>query len=730
MKVIFVFLLVLMFGFLQAQNRQTDSLLDIVNSKEKVAYRAEALFSLFDLNKKNDLPKASDYVKQALNLSIKAKYKKGIAESHNRIGLAYKYNADYHKSIEEFNKAIIIFGEINDQRGLAKSFNNIALSLTRLGKFDEALNNHRQAYQIRVKIKDSLAIAASLHNFGLVHELIGNYLRALNYYQQAYQLKLKLGDEKSAGITLGNIGNIYVYENDYENAIDYYRKSLKSRLKYNNQRGAAIIISNIGVVFKELGKIDSSLAYYQKALALNNELENKEGMANQLGNIGAIYIKKREYKKAEKYLKESFDMAKSINNHTLICNALANLGGLFIETKNYDLAIQYLEESFDLALELGDKRMKQSIYESYVKLYAEKGDYQKAYEYSNKFNALKDTLESAEIKKLQTKFNNAEQDREIELQEKHIKLLEKDKTIANTNQKMLLLGIAFILFIVIISTIFIIYRFNIKQKVLETTLAQKKVIDEKNKDITDSISYASKIQNAIMPGAESFLENFENTFGIILPKDIVSGDFCWTYSKGIYKYIATVDCTGHGVPGAFMSMLGVTFLNQIVEKSKDTEPGSILNQLHIKITKALKQTTETDSNKDGMDIALCRISEKGVLEFAGAYNPLIVVRNKELIEIKADRFSIGGGMPEEKKFKTHKLDIKRGSWCYLFSDGFQDQFGGPDTKKFTIKRLRELLLEINSKNNAEQYKIVKDTFVNWKGSEKQTDDVTFVAFQV
>lgn len=278
------------------------------------------------------------------------------------------------------------------------------------------------------------------------------------------------------------------------------------------------------------------------------------------------------------------------------------------------------------------------------------------------------------------------------------------------------------------------YRQNLEEMVrvrTEQVMLQKEIIEKKNEDITASINYASRIQEAMLPSIERMKMVIPNLFVSFKPKDIVSGDFYWFAEKDGKIIISAIDCTGHGVPGAFMSMVGDANLNQIINLDAITRPDIILNKLHLRVRQALKQAETL--NRDGMDMAICVIDRyRKIIEIAGAKNPVIYVQNNEVIQLKTDRHPIGGEQKEDQRiFSKQTISLETPATIYLFSDGFQDQFGGPENKKFMIKNLRELLFEIHQKPFDEQKEILDKTFEDWKGDDyKQTDDMLIVGFRV
>lgn len=264
-----------------------------------------------------------------------------------------------------------------------------------------------------------------------------------------------------------------------------------------------------------------------------------------------------------------------------------------------------------------------------------------------------------------------------------------------------------------------------ERKLIETD------IHNKNKKIADSINYARRIQGAILPNNFLINKYLPQSFILYKPKDVVSGDFPWFLKIDDIIYIAAVDCTGHGVPGALLSLIGYFLLNDIVRSRNIEDPGEILDQLDEGVTETLRQGEDDSRTKDGMDIALCRIDTKNkTVQFAGAHRPLYIVKNNEMEEIKGNKFAIGGGIyKNQTNFSTYKIELEGGDSFYICSDGFPDQFGGPDNRKFGPKRLRELIMQNHLKDSTETYKIFNNEWENWKGDEKQTDDVLLIGIK-
>jgi serine phosphatase RsbU (regulator of sigma subunit) len=269
----------------------------------------------------------------------------------------------------------------------------------------------------------------------------------------------------------------------------------------------------------------------------------------------------------------------------------------------------------------------------------------------------------------------------------------------------------------------------VEQDLIAKISEQKDKIEQQQKELGESLEYASSIQSALLPDLRYFRKIFPDSFILFKPRDIVSGDFYWYARKGNRVAVTAADCTGHGVPGAFMSMLGISFLNEIVSKCIP-RPNTILNRLRESVMKALHQTGDIHENKDGMDIALCVVDLEGMtMEYSGAFNPLYLVRNGNLLETRGDKMPIGINAIVEKSFTNHSVKLEKGDLVYLFTDGYADQFGGPEDKKFRYSQLKELLLKISRKSMETQQKELERSFIRWKGDTEQLDDVLLIGLK-
>lgn len=702
-----VFLLLLLLGqskFISAQKTEIDSLVQLLNTSSEIE-KIDILNAL-SLKYVDKIPdKAIAYAKQARTISENLKADIKIGNSCLNIARGYYSKSDNTNALAFLNLAQNYFIKQNDKTGLAEVFNVIGNIQTDVSNSKAALDYNLKALKIREELNDSMAIASSLINLGKVY----------------YNLK------------------------DYKKANEYYTQSLIIREKINDEAGIAACYNNIANVYGDQGENQKALEFFQKSLTLKEKLGNKKGIAYTLNNIGSIYTALDNHTKAREYYLKSYEIKKEINDARGILSSLTNIGASYYYADDLNNAVKYFLLSSAQANEIGAKDIELSGYQNAAETYMQLKDFKKAAEYFSQSLSLKDSILSIESTKalheMQAKFNFEKQEKEIKIlkQETEIQALDVARTRLIKN--------GFIIgFILILIIAFIIYnRYQIKQKANKKLEFQKQEItrqhnelnvaygqiEAKNKDITDSIKYAKRLQEAILPTAE-----FERTFsnnGFILykPKDIVSGDFYWMWKKNHLIFIAAVDCTGHGVPGAFMSIVGHNLLNQAVKEHNLTTPSLILDEVNKGITQTLRQYEEESTVKDGMDISLCCLNTDTLeLQYAGAFNPLWIIRNNSIQEITADKFPVGTFIGEKlNRFKNNTIQLNKGDKFYMFTDGYADQFGGPKGKKFKYKQLQELLLKNASISLDKQKRELDLAFISWIGQLEQIDDVLIIGIQ-
>jgi len=582
-------------------------------------------------------------------------------------------------------------------------------------------------------------------NIGNAYSRKGDYPKALDHYLKALKMAEELKEKVRIGNIYGNMAAVYMSQGEFSKCLDYNLKSLKIRQDLSDKAGIGMSYCNIGVLYidmSEKGKVTNkdslceiALDYYLKALELAKEVGDKDQVAGLQGNIGnAYYIqanahtnpeqKEALYNKAFDYYLKAMKMSEELGAKASNAVWHGNIGSLYADRKKYADGEKYLLKAIELSAEIGLINEERIFEELLTDLYTKTNRYQLALEHHKKSTALKDTLFN---EKKEKDITRREMNYEFEKKEAAAKAeQEKREAVQQAEAKRQQIIIWFTVAVAIVVALFALFIF----RALRITQNQKKIITEKNQHITASINYAKRIQDAILPSKEDFKNCFSDHFLFLKPKDIVSGDFYWMSSQNGNTVVAVADCTGHGVPGAFMSMIGNTLLNEIVNEKHITQPADILNRLNEGIVHALRQ--ESSSQDDGMDIAVCMFEkDKGKITFAGANQSLYIVADNSIHKTEGDFFAIGSMFGKKDfLFSQQEVLLKAGASVFLSSDGFADQRGGEEGKKFSSKLLSRLFIELAPMDGEQQYNHIQNTFNAWKGNHSQIDDVLVMGIKI
>lgn len=642
-----------------------------------------------------------------------------------KIALAYRrYNIDSaffygEKALKGAKAANSVYHE-------AEAYDCIGRAHQKNSDFGKALEYYKLYLAAAQKSGDKMQVADAYHGIGTVYLYQGLYEKSLENYYKAIKYNEETGNKTWMANDYANIGIIQMRQKLYKEAIATYNKILKIYEELNDQSGIATCYKNIGVCYAEQKENDLALEYYFKSLKIEKEL-NKEDIAGAYTNIASVYVNMQKREEAEKYFNMAYDLVRDTEDSYSKVYCLRGLGEINLDRGENQKALSYFQETVKICEEAGMNYELMDSYESLSLAYAKLNDHKNAYRYERLKSALKDTIHNEQntnaIVEMQTKYDTEKKEKELELQSE--KLKNQDTEIEN--QKLInYFSAAGLLFVIVI--VVIVIRNN-KQKQRINTL-----LEVRNRDITDSINYAQRIQKAILPSVELRQEIFPESFLVFIPKDVVSGDFYWYGEKNGKKIVAAVDCTGHGVPGAFMSMMGYAFLNEIISERGITAPDQILNELRNLVIRTMKQTGASGEAKDGMDISLVSIDTiNNTLECSGANNPLWICRkNKhDAMEVIApEKRSIGYHLGKGLPFAKNVINIEQGDVIYLFTDGYADQFGGPKGKKFKYKPLQNLLLKMTDLPMNEREEVLNKTFMDWKGSLEQVDDVCVLGIKI
>ncbi len=621
-----------------------------------------------------------------------------------------------------------------------------------------AIDYINQAIQIANNSDNSALLGRSYYLLGTITTHDTEKDKALDYLLKGLKLFEKLGDEVRINDGYLHIANYFYDIGAYEKAIEYYKKLIVFHHKRKDKNGESIALNNIGVSFQQSGDLNNAILYLKMSIKLYEELGSKNDIAETSINIGNVYYRQGELMKAKEEYEKALPILTETGNSSSLAICRTCMGVILNELKQPEEAIPHSEEAIKIFKKMGNLDYLSIVYYNYSNSFKLLGNHKTANKYLEMHINLNDSLSNTylmdQIAEMSEKYEADKKQQEIELlmeDKKNTDQRNKIQELENQNQKaelsksntvvyfsigglVLLMAFAFML-IKRIRLKSVIFRQLKQQK--EEILFAKQIIEAKNKDILDSILYAKKIQDAILHEENKALKNLDQHFVIFRPKDIVSGDFYWTLEKNECVYAAVADCTGHGVPGAFMSMLGIAFLNEITKSGELKSPAEILNELRTKVIRELGQSGTIGENKDGMDISLVKIDRKrNSLEFSGAHNPLLISRKNEIIQLNADKQPIGY-QEEQKPFTNQFLELQSGDMMYLLSDGYADQFGGDLTvtgkikgKKFKMTRFKELIQKISDIETGIQKTKIEKAFFDWKGDMEQIDDVCVMGIKI
>ncbi len=551
-----------------------------------------------------------------------------------------------------------------------------------------------------------------LGNVGLVYGDRSEYGRALEYYQHALRIFEELGDKIGQAWVVNNIGNIYNESSDYERALEHYQRSLRLYGELGDKRGQAAVLGNIGRIYSGRSEYGRALEHYQRALRLFEELGDKWGQAIVLANLGEVYTKLGRFREAERYLLQAIQIDSSLGTQSHLMNdyfALSDLyellGGTYKRGGRWAESVGYLERALVA--------------------------YKRA-------SVLKDTLFGEESRKqvMRKELEHEYEKKRIEEQARHeVELARRE---ARLRQQRLVMGSIGVLLVVAIGFLVWVERqrrvIARQKRVVEeqkrVVEEQRELLSEKNRQIEESIQYARRIQEAILPSKERWESVLSESFVLYWPRDIVAGDFYWLEEVGEYVFVAVADCTGHGVPGAMMSVLCSGALRRAVLEEGIMETGLILDRVRAEVVEQVHRGGV--GLRDGMDVVLIRFRRGDMrwVQFSGANRRLWVVRpSGQVVEVEGDRQPVGY-VEWARPFRSEEVVLEEGSMLYLFTDGYVDQLGGTSGRKLGTKRLREWVVELHRESCAVQGERFGGYFEGWRGGMPQVDDVTLVGLRV
>ncbi len=714
----------------------------------------------------------TDSLKKALltaSDTAKCKIYNAMIEGEQNDSLWPLYNAELVKFCENKLKTCPPSQRKFYSMYYAMGLNNFGFYYMSIGKSVEAIDNYQKALKIQTNIKDRLGSAATLVNIGYVFRREGNIKKALENYHQGLKIYTEVKDDNGVATCYNNMGYIFDSQGEYKKALEYYEKALAIYSKLKDREGMAVCYGNLAYIYKTYGDpqcndvLDickkngavKSIRFLMRAIQLEKELKDKDALSNSYNVLGGIYeffgdpecaktTKECELdakQKALTYYNMSLQLRIENNNAVGVTLSYNTLAGYMYRIGDLKKALDYALKNMEASKKLNSPENIGGAAKLLKDIYTKMNKPAEALKMYDLYIQMKDSIRNEEtmnaaIKKtFQIEYEKkAAADSVLVAEEKKVAVaqLEEERT-----KRFALyggLGFAVIFAIFMVNRFLVIRKQNkiIENKEREAVLQniiiseQKYIVEEKQKEILDSIHYAKRIQSALIANAKLIDEHLPGNFVSFNPKDIVSGDFYWATLYKERFYFAVCDSTGHGVPGAFMSLLNMGFLSEAIKEKNIEKPNEIFDYVRERLVNSIS----AEGQKDGMDgILLCYDKKKNTYEYAAANNEPILVRNGVATELAKDKMPVGKGERSDK-FTLHQVDLQKGDVLYLYTDGFADQFGGPKGKKFMYKRLNELLLSLNDKPIKDHKHILEDTFKAWRGNLEQVDDVLIAGIKI
>lgn len=680
-------------------------------------------------------------------------------------------SGNFEESLEAYDRAL----EACEKEGLLMNVAQILLNkgiiYRVLGDYPQSLKNLYMSLDHFSTLGSTGGKASTYIQIGSIYRLQGNYSGAIEYYLNSLKHFQQDDDTLGQASALNNIGIVYFYQKNYEKALEYYKASLVIEESLKSDYGISISYLNIGEVYKNMGNFQQALDYFLKALVLAKKNEDLDREGDSVGilynEIGSIYTQLGNYSLSENYLKRAYKIFIEIENHQRIAECQLYLGDLALKQNRLDEAQTLFFEALKNSQEISALDLSAKANEKLSVIYEIYNIPAKAYYHYKQFIIARDSIYNEDNMKKMVQAEMLYQF-EKEIQETKIEQTKRDIKAQEmvARQKLLrnLLVVILGMLLVVVAVIFTAYKnkreannrlASQQEEILEKNeellqqqeeiLSQRdeiekknqflensqQIIEAKNERIISSIEYAQTIQQAILPNKDQLNKFFPEHTVIFLPKDIVSGDFYWFSEIDNLLFAAVIDCTGHGVPGAFMSLIGNTMLNQIVNEWQTRDPALVLELMHKQIRRALNQDNSTGKAHASMDICLVSIDlkrKKGT--FAGASRPLFLIQDGVIKKIPGDPRSVGGFQREEQRFFTNNnIDLSKPTSMYLTTDGYMDQMDD-EFKKFGQKRFTQLLLDIYDEPIDTQNTLLLSAFENHRNGHEQIDDICILGLKM
>lgn len=608
-----------------------------------------------------------------------------------------------------------------------KIYLNIGKEFYYNGLMDSSIRYYQAGLEKAIKQNNPKYTCNFNSELGLINREKGLYDIAYDFYVKALDIAEKNDFEiKKAGCYNG-MAVIHAMQKEFDKAIEYYNKAMIIFIKKGNLGGQGSVNNNVGLIYLERKDYSHALELFHKARGFNGATGNDYGLAANLENIGLIYDGENKHDSANFYLFKAYDIWKQRNDtHSLAIN-MSYIGKSYIRQNKFQEAISILNKALGFSKRVDARMTSRDLLYYLSSAYEKTGDFKNSLIYYKAAKQIDDSLLNDEKKQeitemqLNYSFNKSKIQDSLKYQ---LEVSTKERELVNERKNTSITLVALVLIVILL---FFSYKGYIDKKKSNTIITQQKtLVEQKQKEIVDSINYAKKIQSALLANKEFIDEHIKENFIFHKSKDIVSGDFYWATKKDDYFYLAVCDSTGHGVPGAFMSLLNIGFLNEAINEKQISDPDKIFNFVRDKLIFSIGK----DGQKDGFDGVLLRINLKTrTFYYASAHNRPVIIYKNQITELESDRMPVGIG-DRLLPFNLKHIDSPEGSLLYMYTDGYADQFGGPNGKKYKYKQLNHLLMDIHNLPLSEQQLRLETEFEKWKGNLEQVDDVLIIGIKL
>ncbi|GAB5539431.1 MAG: hypothetical protein Salg2KO_15340 [Salibacteraceae bacterium] len=683
------------------------------------------------------------------------------AMGYHHLGTKNASEGRFLESIEYHRKAIALFRSMGRIDKVARQNGNLGNRYASMGNYDSALVIYKRGLSQAISVKDTYAVYGTTLNISTIYNDLGDKELELEYIMKARDLALQIGSPDEIALVTYNIAVFYGKNEEFEKAEELANAAFKVYKSSNNLYGLGSVHTLRAEIDFLLDNFDAAMSHLDSAINYYRAAGDTARVANIYLNQGSVYLKQKRLEEGYEKTKTAMEIFDAIGDQRFSASSRMNLAEYYFEKGKISEAKTFASQAVEIGKQQGYRSDLIKWLGQLSKYHEALGDYKNAYELLDQRAIHKDSLhkENSEnaIAQAEAQFQNELKQLEIESleSEKEAQLMALE--LEQTKRNWILFGLFLALLMVVLVGFALVQKrkdnrvISAQKQAVEAQNAQieqqKVLVEEKNREITDSITYAKRIQQAILPEEEYWKRMLPNSFVLFKPKDIVAGDFYWMEETEDKLLFAAADCTGHGVPGAMVSVVCHNALNRAVREYKLSEPSLILDKVRELVIETFQAQSST-SIKDGMDIALCAIdkeqplSAKRTISFAGANNPLWVISRAPmdltkraelnelmLYEVRADKQPVGN-YHAAKPFEQHAIELTQGDTFYIFSDGFADQFGGPQGKKFKPSSMRQLFLEVQGNSLENQRKKLDERIENWRGGLEQVDDICVIGVSV